>query len=277
MIFRPLELTDKTIIEAALKKNPLTLSDYSFTNLWMWNLFRSYQILQLDDFICLKFHKNGEELFLYPIGEGSRNNLISKLASLQNSRFKMRAIPENASLKYPLIEEQSRFDYIYAYEDLLNLSGNRFQSKRNLIHQFKNEYDFEYRKITPELIPEIKMMEEKWFLEHPKAEKEHRAVMNALQDYFQLNTKGGAILVNDEVIAYSFAEYLTDEMIVIHVEKALTEFKGSYQMMNQQLLMHLDPVRFVNREEDLGIPNLRKIKNSYHPIRMEKKYQFTVS
>jgi hypothetical protein len=277
MSFRPLELIDRKVIEGALKLNPLSLSDYSFTNLWMWNPFRSYQILQLDGFICLKFQQEGEVIYLYPIGKGSRNEVLSKLIALQSNKFTMRAIPENASLDYPLVEEPDRADYIYLYEDLLELHGNRFQAKRNLIHQLEDEYDFEYQKITPELIPKIKKMEQKWFLEHSEAEKEHQAVMHVLDDYFDLNAIGGALIVDEEVIAYSFAEYLTNEMLLVHVEKALTEFKGSYQMMNQQLLAHLNPVRYVNREEDLGLSNLRKIKNSYHPTRLEKKYRFTVS
>lgn len=277
MIFRPIELIDRKVIEGALKMNPLSLSDYSFTNLWMWNRFRAYQILQLDGFICLKFHQEGEDIYLYPIGEGSRNEVISKLIAIQGNKFTMRAIPENVSLDYPVVEEPDRADYIYLYEDLLELHGNRYQAKRNLIHQLEDEYDLEYQKITPELIPKIKKMEQKWFLEHSEAEKEHQAVMHVLDDYFYLNVSGGALLVDGEVIAYSFAEYLNDEMIVIHVEKALKEFKGSYQMMNQQLLMHLKPVRFVNREEDLGLSNLRKIKISYHPVRLEKKYRFTLS
>ena len=277
MNFRPLELIDRKLIEGSLKQNPLSLSDYSFTNLWMWNRFRSYQILQLDGFICLKFREEGKEIYLYPIGEGSRNAIISKLIALHGDRFTMRAIPENTSLDYPLVEETDRSDYIYLYEDLLELHGNRFQAKRNLIHQMEDAYDFEYQPITLELIPQIKAMEQKWFIEHKEAEKEHLAVLQALADYPHLNVLGGAIRVDGEVIAYSLAEYLNPNMLLIHVEKALTEFKGSYQMMNQQLLKHLEPVPFVNREEDLGLLNLRKIKNSYHPIRLEKKYRFTHS
>lgn len=275
MNFKPLELSDRKRIEEALKKNPLSLSDYSFTNLWMWNGTRTYQILELNSFICLKFQQDGKEIHLYPIGEGARSEVVAQLISLHGQNFTMRAIPENASLDYPLTEEYDRADYIYLFEDLLGLHGNRFQDKRNLIHQFEEEYDFEYRKITPELISKIKKMELKWLQSHPEAEKEHDAVMRALDDYFHLNTIGCALLVDDEVIAYSFAEYLTNEMLVVHVEKALTEYKGAYQMMNQQLLRHLDPVQFINREEDLGLPHLRKMKESYHPVRLEKKYQFT--
>lgn len=267
-ISKPLELTDRPLIESALKQNPLPLSDYTFTNLWMWNHKRSYKILQMDGFICLKFEQDSNEVHLYPMGEGSRNTVISKLGK----HLTMRAIPENAGLNYSLTEEFGRADYIYLYEDLLELPGNRYQAKRNLIHQFTDTHDFEYKEITPDCIPQIKEMEQSWFEQHPEAELEHRAVMTLLNDFSHLNAVGGAIIVDSKVIAYSFAEYLTPDMLVVHVEKALTEYKGAYQIINQQLLMHLTPVRFVNREEDLGLPNLRKIKTSYHPIRLEKKY-----
>ncbi len=64
-------------------------------------------------------------------------------------------------------------------------------------------------------------------------------------------------------------------MLVIHVEKALNGYKGAYAMINQQMLKHLAPVPFVNREEDLGLDNLTKVKQSYHPLRLEKKYLLT--
>lgn len=266
MNWRPLTLSDKPLFE----ENDLTLSDYSFTNLWMWNGLRSYQIAELDPFLCIKFQEKGKECFLYPLGRGDRTQVIEKLAK---HPFQMRAIPENSGLPYPLKPEPSHFDYIYAYEDLVHLPGNRYQPKRNLIHQFTENYDFVYQEIDEKLIPKIRSMEIKWFFGHKEVENEHHATLRLLDAFEHLNTVGGALLVEDEVVAYSFAEYLTDEMLVIHVEKASTDFKGAYQMINQQFLQHLTPVPFVNREEDLGLENLHKIKESYHPIRLEKKFR----
>lgn len=276
MTWRPLTLDDKPLIEEAFQADPIPLSDYSFTNLWMWNALRSYQIATIDNFLCIKFNGKGREQFLFPLGKGSREPIIERLAK-EHTPLRMRAIPEHHALPYPLVPEPTRFDYIYAYDALLHLPGNKYQAKRNLIHQFTDSYDFTYAEIDRALIQKIRSMEIKWFFKHKEVETEHHAILRLLDAFEHLNTVGGALLVNNEVVAFSFAEYLTEDMLVVHVEKAAKHYKGAYQMINQQLLKHLTPVPFVNREEDLGLPNLRKIKNSYHPVRMEKKFQLRIT
>ena len=88
---------------------------------------------------------------------------------------------------------------------------------------------------------------------------------------------GGAILVDGVMAAYTVAEALTDETVVIHFEKGDTQYKGVYQAINQMFLAHLDKgFRLVNREQDLDDEGLRKAKLSYHPVDFLKKYQITV-
>ena len=267
MKWHPLSLSDKSLIEDAFNQDPFPLSDYTFTNLWMWNGLRNYQIALIDEWLCIKFNENGREMLLYPLGKGNRTSLIEKLRP-----FSMRAIPENNQLPFLLTPEPSHFDYIYNYHDLVYLPGNKYQPKRNLIHQFKNNYDFTYREIDSTLIPFLYKMENKLFREHQTVKKEHQALLRLLESFDQLKTLGGALLVKDEIVAFSFAEYLTKEMIVIHVERANKLFKGAYQMIHQQFLKHLTSVPYVNREEDLGFENLAQTKRSYHPIRLEKKF-----
>jgi hypothetical protein len=271
MTWRSLALNDKALIEEAFRQDPLPLSDYTFTNLWMWNAHRHYQIAQIDGLLCIKFVEEGNEIHLYPLGKGNRTSIIEKL----KIRI-MRAIPENHSLPFPLIPETSRFDYIYAYEELVHLPGNKYQPKRNLIHQFKNTYDYIYQEITSSLLPKVREMERKWFLEHREIEAEHQAILRLLDSFDQLESFGGVLIVQNEIVAYTFGEYLTEEMLVIHVEKACKNVKGAYQMINQQFLEHTSFVQYVNREEDLGIENLAKIKHSYHPIRLEKKFKLVL-
>ena len=63
-------------------------------------------------------------------------------------------------------------------------------------------------------------------------------------------------------------------MAIIHIEKANPDMRGLYQMINQQFLIHAFPqAEIVNREDDLGIPGLRKAKESYGPIGYARKFR----
>lgn len=50
---------------------------------------------------------------------------------------------------------------------------------------------------------------------------------------------------------------------------------GSVRGDDQRFLKRhvTDAVKFVNREEDMGIEGLRKSKMSYYPLRLVKKYR----
>ena len=51
------------------------------------------------------------------------------------------------------------------------------------------------------------------------------------------------------------------------------EINGLYQFINQQFLVHEFPdVALVNREDDVGMPGLRKAKMSYYPVDFARKY-----
>lgn len=280
MEWKRLSLEDKPMIDQALREYPLQLSDYPFTNLWLWDIHRHYQVAKIDNFFCIKFVHDEFPLFLYPIGQGNRRALIEKLSNTENP-FRMRAIPEEGltelqGLPLKFEAETANFDYIYSYDDLLHLPGDHFQAKRNFIHQFEQKYIFQYKEITSSLIPMVVEAEVAWLNEHSNPtigmRWEHEGILRALHDFAALQVYGGALIVENKVVAYSIAEYLSEEMLVIHIEKALKDFKGAYAMINQQMLMHLKPVSFVNREEDLGLDNLTKVKQSYHPIRLAKKF-----
>lgn len=285
--WKKLSFADKPLIDRHLADFPIGLSDYPFTNLWMWDLERQYHIALVIENLCIRFQNNKkEEIFLYPIGKQRQLETIVALEheqKISGKPFLMRAIPEKEiealfALPFPYLlqAEENRFDYVYSFKDLLFLRGNRYQAKRNLIYQFEQNYDFTYQAITPSLLPFVIKMEEKWYQEHrergPQWDEEHQAVLQSLKVFFELNLIGGALLVQQEVIAFSFAEQISPSTWLIHVEKAFPTLKGAYQMMNQQLLRHLKPLEFVNREENLGNPNLAKVKNSYHPKFLLKKF-----
>jgi hypothetical protein len=102
---------------------------------------------------------------------------------------------------------------------------------------------------------------------------ETEATLYALDNMDNLSSIGGTVLVNGKVEALAIGEPLNDHTAVVHVEKANSEFSGLYQFMASEFIaQEFKGYEFVNREQDLGEPNLRKSKLSYNPVRMVEKY-----
>lgn len=110
-----------------------------------------------------------------------------------------------------------------------------------------------------------------------KAESEWRGICYFLENYHLTECLGGMLLVDNKVVAVTFGEALNQDTVVIHIEKANTDFRGAYQAINRHYLQnHWSDYTYVNRQQDLGIEGLRKAKMSYHPLRLVEKFNARV-
>ena len=165
-------------------------------------------------------------------------------------------------------------------EDLTSLKGKKFQSKRNHINNFKKQNpDYEYLPITPDLVPHCLRLEHKWFKANdPESEGddltyERRSLTFALQNFEALGLTGGAIRVGTEIVAFTFGSPINHNTFGVHVEKADTSIDGAYAMINYEFANRIpEQYIYINREEDLGIEGLRKAKLSYQPVTILEKY-----
>lgn len=267
--WNPLSLSHKSLIDEYLDRFPIKLSDYAFTNLWMWDGVRHYEWTILDEALCIRFGHT----YLFPLGKLPP---IAKLIK-DDPQFSMRAIPEESlshfqTLNLKIAEEPDRNDYIYKFKDLLTLAGNQYQAKRNLIHQLNKAHKISFIFIDEEYLPGLIEFEENWAKQHPDAGEEHQAALRGLMFYKELDLTGGVLLADNEIIAYTYAELYNGDTWLIHVEKANLAYKGSYQAINQAFIAHVAEALWVNREEDLGIQFLVKSKSSYHPDHILKKF-----
>ncbi len=118
-------------------------------------------------------------------------------------------------------------DYVYRVEDLINLSGKRYHGKRNHVNRFLQEYGdrYIYEAFTPALAQECMELHMQWYRAHRDTgsrglREECESVERALFNAGALGLVGGVIRVDGKVQAFSMGESITDQMALIHIEKA---------------------------------------------------------
>ena len=290
--FREIELEDIEIINSKLQSQNYRASDLCFTNLYAWGKKFNTQFAVTDEWLFIRFKdNNGRNSYLKPIGTGDLKEGIEiiledhkQFDTVFQIRGMTKQMVEELETAYPntfnFKLNRSVSDYIYTVDKLRELKGKKLQSKRNHINRFKRENDWKYKTLTnnPELVKECKAMLDKW-MELNKDEKDPSIIYDdfattiMLENFERLNLRGGLICVDNEIVAFSIGEPLTKDTIVVHVEKAFTTIHGAYNIINQQFALYeTDGYTYINREEDMGVENLRRAKLSYQPDILLEKY-----
>ncbi|HAT4199085.1 TPA: DUF2156 domain-containing protein [Clostridium perfringens] len=295
-MFKKITLKDKSIYYKYIDKNKFLSCEYSFTTLFMWKDFNNieYDIVN-NIFIIRKYDKINGKIFMQPLGDIDDDSLINIIDYLEfirkkeNNKWLFGDVSINFLnrlkdiYKENLIfdEEKLNFDYLYDFDDLKNLSGRKFRNKRNKYNQFIKNYN--YKTSFLKCFLNNKEKEEcleflnKWYLENKEIDEEFLAEINGTRNLInyldQLDLDLIKLYVDNQLIGISIGERFNDITYIVHVEKCLKEFKGSYAFINNELLKNsfLD-LKYVNREEDLGILGLKKSKMSYNPKFFERKY-----
>jgi len=280
--FIALNFEHKLFFDQAFKQFPPQISEFTFTNLFSWKETYDYQVSLLDGLLILRLGEGAPARFLQPIGLAEPVEVIRRI--LEDTKGAFIRIPEDVagffekSSRFQVEEDRNSWDYLYLYPDLLNLSGRKFDAKRNQIKKFKSEYDYVYMDINVSDAPLILEFEDAWCwlkdCDHVEGLDNEREMLRRLIAHFaDFALQAGAIKVNGKIRAMAVAEALNTDTLVMHILKADPALAGLYQvMLNDFLRVQAKAFKYVNLEQDLGIPGLRVSKQSYHPARMIKKY-----
>lgn len=287
--FKRIGLEDKALFSNLFSSYLPSISEYTFTNLFIWSDIKDIRFAKMDEGIVLKAFDHQQAYFLPPVGYNDCEKTMATLLEYGRSHGigAFRNVPEHFRkyLRHPhvkLVPDRDNFDYVYKTSSLSSLKGWRLDGKRGFIKKFRENYpSFRYERYTPDYKKACLALYENWMNSRmdkdPSIQNEHRAFVSFLDHYEKLDAVGGMLLVDDKLAGFSFGEKLNDSTFVVHFEKADISFTGSYQMINQQFIGHEADGKFlfVNREQDLGIEGIRKAKLSYAPIRMIKKFRVT--
>jgi len=284
--FKKIEISDLDIFEKFLANDNELSCENTFVNIFVWQNLYNYKFAVKDDLLFLVSEEDGKRIFRLPFGKDLEHgiDLIFEHCGGKLPYFWMpdgeayRRLPGSFKDIYEISEDRDSFDYLYLRKDLAELGGKKYHSKRNHISRFSKEFQWEYRPITKENIPEIQKCADEWYEKSiEKVDKyalvEKCGIEFILQHLDLLKIKGGAIFVDNKAVAFTLGSASNSYVFNIYVEKALPEFAAAYTVINKEFAANeLYDYEYINREDDMGLEGLRRAKLSYKPIALVKKY-----
>ena len=283
MNFKKIELCDKDKLLPFLQgANELTC-ELSFANLLIWQPLYNNCYCIVDGILYLKSYDDNIETYSLPFGDmkTGMQKIIDHVGHLPaiwaqaGKRFD--EFKELYGEYYDIFESRNEFDYIYNSSDLINLSGKKYHSKRNHISSFSKKHDWRYEEISAKNIDKVRLCAKKWYGQYDDMDEElkneMRGVELMLDNMEALDIVGGAIVVGDEVVAFTLGSAINEQIYNIHTEKALDDFDTAYSVIKREFAArNLADYQYINREDDLGIEGLRRAKLSYRPQIILPKY-----
>ena len=297
ILFQPVELKDKALIDSYFQASRYESSSFTFTNFYMWRKPYHIEWTEVADCLCVKAAHHHQPYMLAPFPKAGKTidaaltAMIQYFAAEEQPFFlKGVTLAEKALLEaarpgeFVFTPDRDNFDYVYLAEDLKWLKGRKYGSKKNHLNYFKRTYSqYRYLPLTADLMAQCRETALEWYDlrgldEATEIDLEKYAVLDLLDHFDELKLSAGVILIDGRMEAFSIGEPLNVDTAVIHVEKGNPNLRGVYQAINQEFCRDFwADMKYINREEDMGMEGLRQAKESYHPVQMIEKYDVTLA
>ena len=302
MLENRITIEERPVLEEYLRGFEYGTSGLSFTSLYMWRNINDFSWQMIGDYLCIAglshLEIETEEPFLFPpltntgtYDPKSLNDTIKEAKKIFESKgylFSIRLMPfhmmdilESACPdEFGFFDDRPNYDYLYKKQDLIELRGREYHSKKNHLNYFLNHYQYEYVTLTSDMTGHAMQFirefnERKQLPEHEMdlLKMEERAMVDVFNNLEAVGYLAAAILIEGKIEAFCIAGQINDNTVDVHVEKANTAYRGLYQLINNEFCRHVSSnIEYINREEDMGIPGLRKAKLSYKPIKLVESH-----
>lgn len=294
--FKTPQLADRQWVAPLMWAEGCCASQYNFANLYLWSRAFRQKVARLNDRLLVELRAFGKDgvCYAFPSGSGSLAPALDALSSEAaaqgvgltlagvTQRQRQRLETEFAG-RFEFTPDRDSFDYVYDVNRLADLGGKKLHAKRNHIHRFDDRFpDWMFEPITRENVADCLALEEEWAAaRHGDGagadilHEETVAVIEALYQMDALQLEGGLIRAEGRPVAFSLGSFTTGDCFDVHFEKAYGDIQGAYSVINREMARMVrakhPAVKWLNREDDLGLEGLRKAKLSYYPdILLEK-------
>lgn len=282
--FSPISISMKDELESLLDPLPDGLSELTFLNLYLFKNTYFYEISMREETLIIKGSYKGIPFFIMPCKEVSKDIILQlsnegyRMSCISKSSLELNktAFESEALAHLKIQEDRDNFDYIHLKTDLATLAGKDLHKKKTHINKFEKTYtNIEVRKLDANNTADALLVLDEWQNEREDSITDYIEAKEALSliEDNRFNLLGIVLYINNKPIGWSMAEIRKNKTAIILFEKALSDYKGSFQYINYSMARFLDEdIIYINREQDLGDEGLRQAKMTYRPIKFIKKY-----
>lgn len=298
--FRDPEIGDRQWVEERFRASGNQGCEYSFSTLFLWSGAYQQQVASMDGFVLERLRGKLGAGYLFPAGSGPLEPVLSALEKDAAERGEpcrfFCVTPEQAERleqlrpgQYAFQSDRDGWDYLYALDRLAGLGGKKLHGKRNHIRRFEESHpDWQVEQITMDNLAECAEMDLEWNRRYRSLDAageeaeartrldERHAMSRAFAHYEALGMDGLLLRTGGKVVAFTMGSPISADTFDVHFEKAYGEIQGAYPMINREFARWLQAnrpgVRWLNREDDMGLEGLRKAKLSYYPDILLEKY-----
>ena len=289
--FRAITPDDRKQYEELLARSGERGCEFSFANLYLWGR-QSVAFIHGHALFFSQF--NRRSVYPYPVGDSDKKAPLQAIINDAAARGIPCRITGLSEADKETVErlfpnrfrfhcDEAAFDYVYNVNDLADLPGKKYHTKRTHLNRFAEQYPNAHTEpLTHENMSAVEALLNEWFesrlREDPDADfhMERAALRKALRNREPLQMCGLVLMDGERAIAMTLGSLLSPDMMDVHFEKGAPDVSGAYAAINCEFAQYVrenyPSVHFLNREEDMGIEGLRRAKQSYRPSRMIRKY-----
>lgn len=289
---------DRAWITAAVARSGERASEYSFANLLLWAPAFQQTVADYNGLLLVRVGLAEGFGYFWPAGEGDIPAALEALEADANERgepFRLVCLSAERVEKleafrpgeFEFTSHRDGWDYLYDIDKLADLAGRKLHSKRNHCARFEDAVPgWIFSPMTQADLPECLALDKEWdrrSRERESAEEaqdmtlERKALLTAAKHFSEIGLEGGVL--RDEsgrLLAFTMGDPISEDTFDVHFEKALDDIPGCYAVINREFARYLREkypgLRYLNREEDMGIEGLRRAKESYYPDLMAEKH-----
>lgn len=286
-----LTFKDKPLLGQELKRVKTNISAYHLAAIFIWKGLFKILLATIEDNLCI-FYKDSVGIFmaLPPLGPFN-TDAVNKCFEVMDFFNKNSEVSRIENVQENDVELYSKLgfrpklkdtEYICLRKDLVELGGGRFKAKRSSCNYFSKKYKAKFSRYNQSLYKDCLRLYNLWMAMRKKEFKDNiyqqmledsrSSFGTALRSYKELGLLGYVVKVKGKIKACSFGYPLNQETFCIIFEVCDLGFKGIAQFIFREFCRKLSGYRYINIMGSSDLPNLKKVKLSYHPIKEVKVY-----